>query len=54
MQVVEEQVYAQCVKEKVAITPISAHIPVRNKKRGINVALAMGQANAESVVVVEL
>ena len=48
--VVMEQVYAQCVKEKEAITPIPAHIPVQALKHGINVAHAMVQVNAVYVM----
>ena len=51
VQVVEEQGYAQCVKEKVAITPIPAHIPVRVQKHGINVAHAMALGNVECAMV---
>lgn len=50
VQVVEEQGYAQCVKEKEAITPILAHIQVRVQKHGINVAHAMAQVNAVYVM----
>ena len=48
--VVMEQVIAQCVKEKVGITPIPAHIPVQAPKHGINVAHAMAQVNAVYVM----
>ena len=49
--VVMEQVCAQCVKEKEAITPIPAHIQVRVQKHGINFAHAMDLGNVECAMV---